>query len=67
MKRLVIGVLEQELEPLLPAQIEHLIEAKTGERIARSSIKNALRTGSRREKGPFVRVANGYVLRNGIS
>ena len=67
MKRLVIRVLEQEPGPLLPAQIEHLIKAKTGERVSRSSIKNALRTGSRREQGPFVRVANGYLLRDAIT
>jgi hypothetical protein len=66
-KRLVIRVLEQDPRPLLPGQIANLIEATTGEHVARSSIKNALRTGSQRNNGPFVRDSDGYRLRDGMT
>jgi hypothetical protein len=42
----VIEVLEQERRPLLPAEIERLIKARTDEQVARSSIKHSLWAGS---------------------
>jgi hypothetical protein len=62
-KRLVIEVLEQERRPLWPAEIERLIKARTGEQVARSSIKHSLWAGSRQRNGSFIREPNGYRLR----
>jgi hypothetical protein len=62
-KRLVVEVLERERRPLLPADIEHLIKARTGEQVARSSIKHSLWAGSRQKNGSFIREPNGYRLR----
>jgi hypothetical protein len=62
-KRLVIEVLERERRPLLPAEIERLIKARTGDQVARSSIKHSLWAGSRQKNGSFIREPNGYRLR----
>jgi hypothetical protein len=65
-KRLVIEVLEQERRPLWPAEIERLIKSRTGEQVARSSIKHSLWAGSRQRNGSFIREPNGYRLRDSM-
>jgi hypothetical protein len=61
-KRLVIQVLQEADEPLLPAEVRRRIEERTGEQLPKSSVKDCLFQGARHQSGTFNREATGYRL-----